>query len=566
MNRGPARRIGGSLPRLLARATLRAALLAAFALHALLGLAAARAETAPVKAALPAATSAATLRIVPKSNLTVLDPIWTTAYVTRNHGYMIYDTLFGTDAEGRVQPQMVERWSVSKDALTWRFTLREGLAFHDGAPVTSTDVVASLKRWAARDAFGGVLAKSIASYSTPDAQRFVITLARPFGAMLEALGKPSSNVPFIMPARVAATPASEQIKEAIGSGPYRFVAAEYRPGEKIVYAKNLAYRSRAEPPSGTAGGKPVYVDRVEWIVIRDAQTQLNALLAGEVDLLEEPAFEQYPTLKAAPGIRLVDAQPGGLQFNFRFNHRQPPFDDVRMRAAAMVALGQEALLKTQVGATGLYRFCRSMFPCGTAYASEDTGLYTGVADPKKAARMLADAGYAGQPVVLLRPTDLGSIAKLPLVAKQQLEAAGFKVDLQQMDWSTLVARRARKDAPDQGGWSAFMSAWTAADIANPLSMAMLNTSGDQGWFGWQDDARIESLKQAFAEAATDAERRRLAAQLQARAFETVSYVPLGQYSNPAALRSNVSGLVPAGAQVYWNIRKGAERVDAARSR
>jgi peptide/nickel transport system substrate-binding protein len=155
----------------------------------------------------------------------------------------------------------------------------------------------------------------------------------------------------------------------------------------------------------------------------------------------------------------------------------------------------------------------------------------------------------------MRPTDLASIAKLPLVAKQQLEAAGFKVDMQQSDWATLLARRAKKDAPDKGGWNAFMTAWTAGDIQNPLTMAMLNATGDKGWFGWQDDKAIEELKVKFAQAGTEAEKKKLAEQLQLRAIETATHVHLGQYNNPAALRKNISGLVPGGAQVYWNIKK-----------
>jgi len=495
------------------------------------------------------------LRVVPHANVTILDPIWTTAFVTRNHGYMIYDTLFGTNLAGQIKPQMVDKWNVSKDNLTWTFTLRDGLEFHDGKPVTSEDVVASLKRWASRDSFGGVMAKSVDAWETPDAKTFVIKLKQPFGVMLEALGKPSSNVPFIMPARIAATPGSEQIKEHIGSGPFKFVANEYKPGERLVYVKNDKYKSRAEAPDGTTGGKPVYTDRVEWVIIRDPQTQFNALVAGEVDIVEQPTFEQYASLKAQKDIKIVDAQPAGLQFIFRFNHLHAPFDNVKIRQAAMLALGQEQHLRTQVGAPGMYRYCRSMYPCGTPYASDATGIYTGMADAKKAAALLKEAGYDGKPVVLMRPTDLASIAKLPLVAKQQLEAAGFKVDMQQMDWQTLVARRAKKDAPDKGGWNAFMTAWTAGDILNPLTMAMMNAAGDKGWFGWQDDKPIEDLKVKFAQSTSDAEKKKLAEQIQLRAMETASHVPLGQYNNPAAVRQNVNGLVPGGAQVYWNIKK-----------
>ncbi len=502
-----------------------------------------------------AASSGSTLRIIPASNMTVLDPIWTTAYISRNFGYMIYDTLFGTDAQGKIQPQMVSQWKVSPDGKVWSFTLREGLEFSDGKPVTSEDVVASLKRWASRDTFGDQLAKAIGQYETPDARTFVLRLKSPFGLVTEALGKPSSNVPFIMPRRVAETPGDVQVKETIGSGPYLFKADEFRPGEKAAFVKNTKYKPRAEPPSGTAGGKNVYVDRVEWLFIRDAQTQLNALLNGEADILEQPAFEQYAVLRANPQIALVDAQPAGNQFILRFNFLHAPFNNEKIRRAAMLALGQEAFLRTQVGAPGLTRFCKSMFPCGTPFESDKTGEYTGIANPQKARALLAEAGYKGEPVVLMRPAENGTIGKLPLVAKQQLEQAGFKVDLQNMDWQTLVSRRARKDAPTAGGWSAFLTAWTASDILNPITMSMMNATGDKGWFGWQDDPTLEAIKKQFATAATDADKKKFAEAAQLRAFETVTHVPLGQFSQPAAVRKGVTGLVPAGAQVYWNIRK-----------
>jgi len=511
--------------------------------------------TIAVPAAGTASAQSGTLRIVPTTNLTVLDPIWTTAYISRNFGYMVFDTLFGTDVHGRIQPQMVGKWTVSPDQNVWTFTLRDGLVFHDGKPVTSEDVVASLKRWASRDTFGGQLAQAIERYETPSDKMFVLRLRRPFGLVLEALGKPSSNVPFIMPKRIADTPGDVQIKEFTGSGPYVFKADEFRPGDKAVFLKNVKYKPRAEPPSGTAGAKNVYVDRVEWLFIRDAQTQINALLNGEADIMEAPAFEQYASLRANPDIQLIDAQPAGNQFILRFNFLHPPLNNEKVRRAAMVALGQEAFLRTQVGVPCLTRFCKSMFPCGTPFESEKTGEYTGTANPQKAKAMLQEAGYKGEPVVLMRPSDNGAIGKLPLVAKQQLEQAGFKVDLQAMDWQTLVSRRAKKDAPTAGGWSIFMTSWTASDILNPLTMAMMNATGDKGWFGWQDDPKLEEIKQQFAAASTDAEKKKLAEAAQQRAFDIVTHVPIGQYNQPAAVRKGVTGLVPAGAQVYWNIRK-----------
>lgn len=495
-----------------------------------------------------------TLKLIPHANLTILDPVWTTAYITRNHGYMIYDTLFGTTLDGKVKPQMVDKWTTSADRKTWTFTLRPGQEFHDGKPVTSEDVVASIKRWASRDTLGGNLGGFVERYETPKPDTFVLVLKEPYGLMLEALGKPSSNVPFIMPKRIADTPGTEQIKEHIGSGPFRFVPAEFKPGERAVYLKNEKYKPRAEPADGSTGGKVVHVDRTEFVFIRDPQTQLNALLQGEVDMIEQPAFEQYATLKTKSDIVIHDFMPAGVQFIFRFNHLHPPFNNVKIRQAAMLALGQEQHLKTQVGTPGMFKFCKSIYPCGTPLASDNTGIYTGTANPVGAKKLLDEAGYKGEPVLLMRPTDLAAIAKLPLVAKQQLEQAGFKVDMQQMDWSTLVARRAKKDAPSAGGWNAFMTAWVAGDILNPVTMAMLNAKGDTGWFGWQNDPTIEELKGKFVRASTDAEKKKLAEQLQLRAIETASHVHLGQYNNPAAVRKNLSGMLQGG-QLYWNIKK-----------
>ena len=232
------------------------------------------------------------LKVVPHSNLSILDPIWTTQYMARNHGYMIYDTLFGTDEKGQIKPQMVDTWEVSPDNRLWTFKLRKGLEFHDGKPVTGDDVIASLTRWGKRDAMGQKLFTFIGRMDSPAADTFRIFLTESCGIMLDALGKPSSNVPFIMPKRVADTPADKQIEEYVGSGPYIFKRDEFKPGDKAVYLKNPKYVPRKEAASGSTGGKNVYVDRVEWnLALRDAQAQVNALSKGEVDIIEQPAFE-----------------------------------------------------------------------------------------------------------------------------------------------------------------------------------------------------------------------------------------------------------------------------------
>jgi peptide/nickel transport system substrate-binding protein len=496
------------------------------------------------------------LRVVPHSNLAILDPIWTTAYMSRNHGYMVYDTLFGTDANSKIQPQMVEKWTVSPDNRLWTFTLRSGLAFHDGKPVTGEDVIASLSRWGKRDAMGQKLFTFVDRMDSPAPNTFRLFLREACGFVLEALGKPSSNVPFIMPKRVADTPADKQIDDATGSGPYVFVKDEFKPGDKAVYAKNTKYVPRKEAPSGTAGGKQVFVDRVEWnLALRDAQAQVNALVKGEVDIVEQPAFESYPALQADKGVQVVNSNPLGFQYMGRFNHLHPPFNNPKVRQAALAAFSQEPFLRAQVGIKEFYRPCPSMFTCNTPYGSPKGTEVQSKSNMKKAQELLKASGYDGTPVVLMKPTDLASIGKLPDVAAQLLRQAGFKVDLQAMDWQTLVGRRAKKDLPANGGWNMFFTAWVAPDIWNPLTNPALGGQGEKSWFGWPSDEKIEKLRDDFARATDDAKKKALADEIQGRAFEIATHAPLGEYANPLAARKNVTGFVTGPGNLYWNIKK-----------
>jgi peptide/nickel transport system substrate-binding protein len=496
------------------------------------------------------------LRIVPHSNLAILDPIWTTAYMSRNHGYMIYDTLFGTDEKSQVKPQMVEEWSVSPDRRLWTFKLRKGLEFHDGKPVTSEDVTASLARWGKRDAMGVALFGFVDRMDTPTPDTFRMFLREACGFVLEALGKPSSNVPFIMPKRIAETDAFKQIEEHIGSGPYMFKRDEFKPGDKAVYVRNPKYVPRKEPPSGSAGGKHVYVERVEWnLALRDAQAQVNALVNGEIDILEQPSFPLIPGLKTNPNIVVYNYSPVPLQYMARFNHLHKPFDNPKVRQAVMAAFAQQPFLQAQVGVKELYKTCPSMFTCGTPYASSFGSDIQSKSNMKKAQELLKASGYDGTPVVILKPTDLAAIQKLPDVGAQLLRQAGFKVDLQAMDWNTVVSRRAKKELPNAGGWNMFFTAWVAPDIWNPLTNAAVGADGEKSWFGWPKDEALEKLREEFARATDDAKKKALAEAIQVRAFEIGTHAPLGEYVNPLATRKNISGWVIGPGDIYWNVKK-----------
>ncbi len=507
--------------------------------------------------ALAAPASAQTLRVVMHSDLKIVDPIWTTAYIVRNHGYLVWDTLFAMDDKFDVKPQMVDKYEVSADKLTYTFMLRDGLEWHDGKPVTAEDCVASIKRWGAKDSMGQKLLGTTQDLKVVDAKTFQLVLKEPYGLVLQSLGKPSSNVPFMMPKRVAETDPNTQIKgtDVIGSGPFIFKADEWKPGEKVVYVKNTRYKPRSEPASGLAGGKVVKLDRVEWVHISDVQTAMNALINGEVDMVESPGHDLLPVLAKEKDIKLFNGNPTGNQFTFRFNVLHKPFDNPKIRHAAIVAMSQEPFLQAVVGDKQWYKTCKAMFICGTPLetAAGMDGVLNG--DAAKAQQLLKEAGYDGTPIVLMQSTDLQVLTNLAPVAKAQLEKAGFKVDMQPMDWQTLVARRTKKEPLNAGGWSAFLTSWVAADILNPVMAGFFNSACDKAMFGWPCDPDIEKLRDQYSKESDPAKQKAIVEALQKRWTEYPTHVHLGQWYAPIVLRKNIEGNMVAPVTVFWNVSK-----------
>lgn len=524
------------------RAGARLAALAA----ALCGLAA----TAPAAAQAPKTVTA-----VMHSGLRVLDPIITTAHITRNHGYMIYDVLVSMDKDFNVRPQMAD-FSVSPDGLVYTFTLRDNLWFHDGTPVTAADVVASLKRWGERDTGGQHIFDQTESLAATDARTITWKLTKPFGPMLETLGKQSTVPPFIMPERVARTPSSEAITDYTGSGPFRFVLDEFSPGVKVAYAKFDKYVPRDEPADWMAGGKVVKVDRVNWVTMPDAQTAVSALSSGEIDYLEQTPTDLLPILESNVDVVLEVRDRLGYQALGRMNFKQPPFNDKRIRQAALKAMSQEPILAAMVGNPKYYQVCGAVLGCGTPLASEaGAGALTGKGDVEGARALLKEAGYDGSPVVILQPTDVPILAAPPLVAAQQLRAAGFKVDLQPMDWQTLVTRRTNKGAPSQGGWSMFFSYWMVPEVTTPLINATLNARGDEGFFGWAQDPELEAMRGEYITAGSPQAQLDVAKRIQARVMDEVTYLPLGQFQTVQGRRANLVDIIASPVPVFWQMDK-----------
>ena len=492
-----------------------------------------------------------TLKFVPHADLKILDPVWTTAYITRNHGYMVYDMLYSPDANIHMQPQMVERHTVSADKRKWSFTLRDGLKWHDGQAVTAEDCVASIRRFCARDAVGQLMAKSLGKLAPTDKKTFALELESPFGLVLETLGKPSASPCVMMPARVAATDPNEQIKDYTGSGPFRFIKDEWQPGNKVVYTRFADYVPRKEKPNGGAGAKLAFVDRVEWRYIPDQATAAAALEAGEVDFWENPPIDFVARLEKNPSLVVFATDPKGNLGTIRPNSLHPPFNNKKGRQALLYMTSQQDYLQAVIGDPKYGKPCPSIFICGGPF---ETAAGAPKQDLGRARQLLQEAGYDGRPLIVMDPTDSPFAHAPALVTAENLKKIGANVDIHAMDWSTMVARRAKKDPPAQGGWNIFHTWTTAFDIVNPAVNAFINGSGERAWFGWPTSEGMEKLRTEWVRETDPGKQKKLAEQIQLLAYDEVPHVSWGQFIAPSAFRKNIQGVLQFGATILWNIQ------------
>jgi peptide/nickel transport system substrate-binding protein len=499
------------------------------------------------------------LKFLAQSDLAIVDPVWTTAYVTRNHGYMVYDTLYGQAGQKdgfKAMPQMLAGHTIENDGRTWKLTLRDGLLFHDGERVLARDCAASIKRWGARDAFGQALMARTDEVSAADDTTIVIRLKQPFALLPDAMCHGASNMCAMMPQRIAELDPFKAFTEVIGSGPFRFKADERVQGSLFVYERFDKYKPREEgEASFTAGPKIVYFDRVEWHVQPDPATKAAAMQAGEMDWWENPTADLLPVLRKAK-IQTLITDPTGTPALLRPNHLFPPFDKPAVRRALMRAIDQtEFMIATMGEDTSLWSAPSGFFPLVSPLAS-DTGLeaLTGKRDYAAVKRALEAAGYKGEKVVLMVPTDQPAINALSNVAFSVLRRVGMNVDYQATDWGTLAQRRALTKPPAEGGWNLFCTWFSGLDWFSPASHLALRGNGKSAWFGWPEDPRIEELREAWFNAADLATQKKIGAQMQLQAFEDVPYYPLGLAQFPTALRQDITG-VPEGFAIFWNVRR-----------
>ena len=499
-----------------------------------------------------------TLRFIPQIDLAFLDPHWTTANVTRGHGYMVFDTLYGQDGTFTSSPQMVEGHTVENDGKLWKLSLRPGLLWHDGERVLARDCVASIRRWAARDAFGGALMAATEELSALDDRIIQFKLKKPFPLLPQALGKPTTPNPVMMPERLANTDPFKQITEMVGSGPFRFLADERVPGARNVYQKFDKYLPRqGGTPDWTAGPKVAYFDRVEWTTMPDAGTKVAAMQSGEQDWWENPTADLLPLLVRQRKIKVADKNPTGNVNMMRPNHLQPPFDKPEVLQALLYAVDQQACMEAIVGsAPTMYATPHGVFCPKTSMAS-NVGLepLQGPRNYARAKELLKAAGYAGEKITMLIATDYAQFKAIGDVMADSMSQAGMNVDYVATDWGTMLQRRNNRGPTAQGGWNCFFTGWEGEDHLNPSNHYAMRGNGNDAaaWPGWCVSPKLEALREAWFDAPDPAAQQRVCADLQRQAMLDLPSIPLGQFQQPTAYNTRITGVLN-GFATFWNVR------------
>ena len=502
-----------------------------------------------------AQTKARVLRFVPQGNLNHPDPLVTIAPNARNSGHMIWDSLYGQTLTGEIKPQMVAGHEVSADGRTWRFTLREGIWFHDGEPVRAADCVASINRWGKRRPLGQKLLAEAEQIVVIDDRRFEITTKRPFPRLLTLLGRDTFF--FVMSERIANTPPLQQITEFTGSGPFRFLADEWQSGVRAAYARFDRYAPRAEPADFLTGGKRAGFDRVEWSILPDPATAAAALQRGEVDWLQRPLTDLLPLLRKAPDVRVVANDPFGSMLLLLFNHLQPPFNNPALVRALLPAIDQADFVQAAVGdGPTLGRTGVGFFTPGLGMDSA-VGLeaLTAPRDLDRARKLVRESGYAGEKIVILSPTDVAEQRAACEVARELFVKLGLTVDYVSLDQGSLEKRRLSKEPVEKGGWSMVSVTFDGLSAADPSNHQVLRGNGTGGFFGWPTSPELETLRDQWFMAPDDQAQQSICKEMQRVAWTQVPFMPVGHWFGPTAIRSDLRDLVRAPFPIFWNVHR-----------
>ena len=501
--------------------------LAAVAVATALGFAGGSALAAPVRG------GAANIAMIGEPQ--TLDPMASTADLVGIITQHVYELLYTFDANWNVTPMLAESMpAISKDGLVYTIPLRKGVKFHNGKEMTSDDVVASLKRWQDTASRGKAVAKEIKSLEAKGPNTIVITLNRPYAPLLAHLALPNGFA-AIMAKDSIATP----LTQFIGTGPYMF--KERKPDQYVQLVRYDGYSARKEPASGYAGKREAWIDELRFIPVPNANTRVEGSLSGQYQFADLLPVESYARLENAPNVKPVLTSPFGFPY-LVLNTKQGPLTSVTLRQAVEAALNNADMMGAGFGDPKFYTTEASHYARNTPFYSTAGTENYGKGDAKKAATLVANGKYDGTPIKILTSQQYDFHYRMALVMAENLKAAGFKVDMQVVDWSTLIQRR-----NDPALWDIYIT--HSAVLPDPTLTPPQLGDGAPGW--WSSPAKEAALSALNAEA-DPKKRGALWGSVQAVVFTEVPYIRVGYFNSVTARSPKLEGYVAMPWPFFWN--------------
>jgi len=493
------------------------------------------AETPAALAQAPA--SGGILRAGMEAEPPTVDPHWTTASVTAQIVNHIYETLFTLDKDGNPIPHLVDKYTISPDGLVYTLDLRRDVRFHNGQPMTSEDVVASISRWGRVTAAGKTVFASVRSVEADGPNRIIIRLSGRWGPLLAALANPFRSIPAVMPAEVVREAGDGQVRRFIGSGPFQF--AERVPDRHIRLTRFANYAARSEPANGYGGRRVAYLDEIQFIPVPEQPTRVAGLENRLYDFANDINPDMHARFKANPDFQTFLAHVGWPIA--MFNKKSGAFVDRTMRQAFLATLNMESLMRVAFGQPTFYRLTPSLMPEGAWYSEVGKEQYN-QANPEKARGLLKQGGYAGKPVRWITTQAYEWMYRIAAAARPQLEAAGFVVDIQVLDWATLVERRANPALYD-------IFSTGVVNAAEPTDDVYFSAN----WPGWWVDERKEALLKQLVQTIDYKERYKLWEDFQRYWWQEVPAIHFGQYSMMRVASTKVKDYSNLRMITFWNV-------------
>jgi len=467
-----------------------------------------------------------------------LDAHATTTVITREIGINMFETLLAFDAKYQPVPHLIEGYDVLDGGRRYVLRLRRDVKFHNGKLLGSADVVASLRRWGAMATTGKAIWKNVEAVEAKGPATVEIRLKDVSPGLLTALAVPD-NAAVIYPEEVIKAAGDGQLKEFIGTGPFRFV--EHRPDRHIKLARFDGYVPRSEPASGLSGARIAHVDELYFLPVPDYATRQAGITTGEYQYIQQVKGDQYERIRSTPGVEPVVAKPYGW-VTWVLNTKQGLMADKRLRQAIQAAVDVEPAMLAGMGHKDFYRLDPGLFFQEQAWHSKAGAALYNQRDRDKARRLLKEAGYGGQPVRWIVTTEYEHHYKPALVGKAQLEEIGLKIDLQVSDWATVVQRRNKPEL-----WDVFSTAIVFPTEPSTSAVVLCE------WPGWWCHAEKEQLLQAMGKELDPKKRFAIWEKIQALFYEDAARIRLGDYFRLDARRKDVQGHRPGPYLHFWNV-------------